>query len=305
MTNGTSQGLFVVVAIIIFGIFVLISYMLFKDNLKPTLANIFTDGLEQAKDSLANSQNKDSTDITGREDENYIYTQLREADESKNESAIWIKTEKLADNTLSIIASSTYDGGYTQGMAEMTGNLNLPDSINGKFISIIGMQSFQNALFTGTIHFPKNITKIDAMSFLSSRFTGNLTLPNTIQEINRFAFAWSKFSGNLTLPANLKSVDYGAFRASEFSGDLTIPEKTTLISFNAFAESEFSSVNVLGTTDIKFYSIDDTLSNTMNSGSAIGMSESSPQASEGRAFITGDSNAVTGTATTGFYYKSK
>lgn len=107
------------------------------------------------------------------------------------------------------------------------------------------------------------------------------------------------------MPANLKTVDYGAFRASEFSGDLTIPEKTALISFNAFAESEFSSVNVLGTTDIKFYSIDDKLSNTMNSGSAIGMSETSPQASEGRAFITGDSNVVTGTATTGFYYKSK
>lgn len=66
MTNGTSQGLFVVVAIIIFGIFVLISYLLFRDTLKPSLANIFTDGLKQAKDSLANSQNKDSTDIIGR-----------------------------------------------------------------------------------------------------------------------------------------------------------------------------------------------------------------------------------------------
>ncbi|EOH8749805.1 leucine-rich repeat protein [Enterococcus faecalis] len=53
MTNGTSQGLFVVVAIVIFGIFVLISYLLFKDNLKPTLANIFTDGLEQANSYLS------------------------------------------------------------------------------------------------------------------------------------------------------------------------------------------------------------------------------------------------------------
>lgn len=40
MTNGTSQGLFVVVGIIIFGIFVLISYILFKDTLKPTLSGI-------------------------------------------------------------------------------------------------------------------------------------------------------------------------------------------------------------------------------------------------------------------------
>ncbi|WP_142963536.1 hypothetical protein [Enterococcus faecalis] len=52
MTEGTSQGLFVIVAIVIFGIFVLISYVLFKDTLKPSLANIFTDGLEQAEDAI-------------------------------------------------------------------------------------------------------------------------------------------------------------------------------------------------------------------------------------------------------------
>ncbi|MDQ8608395.1 MULTISPECIES: hypothetical protein [Enterococcus] len=48
MTNGTSQGLFVIVAIVIFSIFIAISYLLFRNTLKPTLANIFTDGLEQA-----------------------------------------------------------------------------------------------------------------------------------------------------------------------------------------------------------------------------------------------------------------
>lgn len=52
MTNGTSQGLFVVIAIIIFGIFIFISYLLFRDTLKPSLGGIFTDGLEQANCSF-------------------------------------------------------------------------------------------------------------------------------------------------------------------------------------------------------------------------------------------------------------
>ena len=52
MTDGASQGLFVIVAIVIFGIFVLISYVLFRDNLKTSLSNIFTDGLEQAEDAI-------------------------------------------------------------------------------------------------------------------------------------------------------------------------------------------------------------------------------------------------------------
>lgn len=58
MTNGASQGLFVVVAIVTFGSFVLISYLLFRDNLKPSLSGIFKDGLEQATDNLTGVTNE-------------------------------------------------------------------------------------------------------------------------------------------------------------------------------------------------------------------------------------------------------
>jgi len=59
MTNGSSQGLFVVVAIVIFGIFVLISYLLFKDTLKPSLSGIFSDSLEQSYDNLTGVANQE------------------------------------------------------------------------------------------------------------------------------------------------------------------------------------------------------------------------------------------------------
>ncbi|MGM0107124.1 hypothetical protein [Enterococcus sp. AZ172] len=48
MTNGTIQGHFVVIGIVIFGIFTLISYLLLRDTLKPNLSSIFTDGLTQS-----------------------------------------------------------------------------------------------------------------------------------------------------------------------------------------------------------------------------------------------------------------
>lgn len=51
MTDGSSQGLFVIIAIVIFGIFVFISYLLFRDTMKPTLANVFCDSFEQVGDS--------------------------------------------------------------------------------------------------------------------------------------------------------------------------------------------------------------------------------------------------------------
>lgn len=56
MTNGTSQGLFIVVAIVIFGIFVLMAYILFEDNLSPALANMFTNATETAQERLRNSE---------------------------------------------------------------------------------------------------------------------------------------------------------------------------------------------------------------------------------------------------------
>lgn len=49
MTNGSSQGLFVIVAVVIFGIFVLISSLLFRDTMKPSLASIFCDSFTETE----------------------------------------------------------------------------------------------------------------------------------------------------------------------------------------------------------------------------------------------------------------
>ena len=56
MTDGTSQGLFVTVAIVVFGIFVVMAYILFEDTLSPAMANMFTTATEQASKDLRTSQ---------------------------------------------------------------------------------------------------------------------------------------------------------------------------------------------------------------------------------------------------------
>ena len=52
MTDGASQGLFVIVAVVIFGIFVLIAYILFRETLQPKLAGIFKNATDTAESSL-------------------------------------------------------------------------------------------------------------------------------------------------------------------------------------------------------------------------------------------------------------
>lgn len=54
MTNGTSQALYIMVAVIIFGVFVLIAYALFQDKLQEGLGDIFTDVIMQTKEDLEN-----------------------------------------------------------------------------------------------------------------------------------------------------------------------------------------------------------------------------------------------------------
>ena len=56
MTEGTSQGLFIVVAIVIFGIFVVLAYILFEDTLSPALASMFTNATEQSHKRLENTK---------------------------------------------------------------------------------------------------------------------------------------------------------------------------------------------------------------------------------------------------------
>ena len=52
MTDGASQGLFVIVAVVIFGIFVLIAYILFREILQDSLTGIFENSTDTAEASL-------------------------------------------------------------------------------------------------------------------------------------------------------------------------------------------------------------------------------------------------------------
>ncbi|BDG69653.1 hypothetical protein ENLAB_32170 [Enterococcus innesii] len=254
MTNGTSQGLFVVVVIVIFGIFVLISYLLFKDNLKPTLANIFTDGLEQSEENLTGIVKEKPINVqSSREDETYLYAKIRDADESKGETEIWVKAYKLDDGTLELRSSSVTDGNYTTGSSDMTGSLVIPDTINGmKIIGLgdgnnisvsniwSGSSVFANALFDGTLRLPTHLEYIRHTTFEDSKFSGAIAIPKSVKIIGTYAFTNSTFTGELKLPESLTSIGDSAFYNSTFSGELKLPNGLTSIGGSAFFTSTFT-----------------------------------------------------------------
>lgn len=104
MTNGSSQGLFVIVAVVIFGIFVLISYVLFKDTLKPSLSTIFTDGLEQSEDAIAPKvitkitiveKTNEIKNLKKNQTEDYYINEFTNAFEFRDQDGDIIKSRKL------------------------------------------------------------------------------------------------------------------------------------------------------------------------------------------------------------------
>lgn len=65
MTEGMSQGLLIVVSIVIFGIFALMAYLIFEDTLNPALEDLFGFGIEQAEDNTNEAMGiiKEDTDV--------------------------------------------------------------------------------------------------------------------------------------------------------------------------------------------------------------------------------------------------
>lgn len=241
MTNGTSQGLFVVVAIVIFGISVLVSYLLFRDTLNPNLSTIFEDSLTHADNVLNGIENIKAH----REDETYLYAKVRDADTAKGETEIWVKALKNADETLTLYQSSTKDDNYSWGRNEMTGSLSLPDCINGRKIVAIGekttpFNTFQYAWFDGEIKLPKYLTIVGARAFYYSKFEGTLNLPSSLTYIGKDSFTESVFSGKLLLPQKLLTIENNAFYSSTFSKDLFLPESLKRIGNSSFNNSIFT-----------------------------------------------------------------
>lgn len=204
MTDGSSQGLFVIVAVVIFGIFVLISYILFRDTMKPSLSSIFTDGLEQAESNLNGEEIDNSGDIVEHSDikkGNFIFVEY-----SKDSYlAYQISGDGVSlVNTVSKTIIDNWDGSDDYGILGVTpepysGSLNFPDKIDSYKIKGIGSSTnaygiFENVKFTGNLKLPKYLERIEDRTFSRVDFRGTLEMPETLKYIGNFAFESSKFS---------------------------------------------------------------------------------------------------------------
>lgn len=239
MTNETSQGLFIVVAIIIFGIFVYIVYLLFGDNLKGSLTTIFADGLTQAETSLSSESDLKSYKTEG----NTTYVKVNDQ--------LYLR---LYDDGIGwrIVGSSPTEemSDFRDGSNLSIITLNLPDKVDGKVIYSINSGLFSGAKFNGMLSLPKYLVTIGDGAFVQSSFSGTFTAPDTLTSIGDSAFTNSNFSGTLDLK-KITSIGSQAFSNANFTGTLTLPKGFKQLLMNGtFGNSSFSSVETNGWTGI-------------------------------------------------------
>lgn len=264
MTNGTSQGLFIIVAVIIFGIFVLISYLLFGDKLKTGLANIFDDSLEQVEYEVTGIIK--SKPLTGQEeDEQFIYAKIRTG--SGDDTDIWGKFQKESNNELTLLSVNNDNNkeNYSAGLGingntpnssgtVKNGSLVIPNTINGKKVTKIGDNAFRESSLNGTFSAP-SVREVGESAFLRTVFTGDFDLPN-IETIGSSAFYASQFNGMFLAP-KVKTISDTSFQKSIFIGTFNAPN-VQYIGVRTFYSSKFTGdfvqPNIITVGDRAFYS---------------------------------------------------
>ena len=195
MTDGTSQGLFIVVAIVIFGIFVVMAYILFEDTLSPALASMFTTATEQSAERLTPTYTDESYfvfDTTSRTITKYVGPPTavikipktingrtvekigyKAFDPDVNPTASEIKEVYLPEN-LTHVGNSAFDNIF--GMEKV---------VFGSKVEYIGQAAFQNGKFT-VLELPKTLKKIDTSAFRDSLITEVTLSRDTVYESNSF-----------------------------------------------------------------------------------------------------------------------
>ncbi|WP_430596449.1 leucine-rich repeat domain-containing protein [Enterococcus sp. DIV0210g] len=250
MTNGSSQGIIVIIALVIFGIFCLTSYVLFKDTMKPALAKIYCDaftitskntGFGGGKCSVTNDNQKDKIQRT--------YYKIREATPDKGWSEVWVLVKELDNGHVEIIDSGNKDQ-FSEGDlgATLIGDISFPDTVgNNLTIENIGISAFKNAKFDNVMRLPSELIILDDYSLQQSHFSGEARFPERLEIIGIEALRDSRFTGELPEMPNIKEIRDKAFKESEFEGNLPNLPNVDFVGEDAFHNSKFTgSFNGIG-----------------------------------------------------------
>lgn len=163
----------------------------------------------------------------------------------------------LLDGNETGVAIIGYEG-------DLPAKIVLPQEINGKMVTAIGMQAFRNCSNLTQVVIPKSVTFIGWEAFAGCTSLTNVSIPESVVFISQAAFKGCTSLTSVTIPGSaeeigyeafsgctsLTSVDisvgveriaYGAFSGCTSLANVTIPESVTNIGTIAFEKTPWLS----------------------------------------------------------------
>ena len=116
----------------------------------------------------------------------------------------------------------------------------IPSSINGKAVTIIGEQAFQHAQITSVV-IPNGVTTIEGWAFNNNLLVG-VDIPESVTTIDDYAFTANKLT-SITIPNGIKVIAQGAFWLNQLTS-VTIPSSVTHIGNSAFLDNSLENITI-------------------------------------------------------------
>lgn len=222
METGSNKSLFTLIAVVVFGIFLSLSYYLYQDSFKSILADVMV-----------------------------------RTSQSTSKKLSYPTEAVIVENGITV--KNNYDGTCTITDYNTANGLTvvIPNSIGGLVVTTIGGKAFYNKGLT-SITLPSTLTKIEDGhqeyvdpslgyefneiawgSFMKNNLT-SITIPSSVTYIGNVAFSGNKLT-SLTLPTNLTYLGHRAFSVNQITS-VTIPSGIKNIYDFTFARNQLTSV---------------------------------------------------------------
>jgi hypothetical protein len=266
MESGSNKSLYTLIAVVVFGIFLSLSYFLYQDQLKSVLADVLNktsmstsiklnnNGIYPTDEKLftINSSGKLTT-FTGTNIPNIILpayvnnTQVLTVDDGiLYDKALKTLTipegVKVIEDAVNMdTAKGSYIGAFSRNLLT---DVALPEGL-----VYVGGRAFEyNPL--KSIYIPNSVTYIGPAAFYCDDLV-TFQLSSNVQTIKYYTYFSNNFK-EITIPNTVKVIEYSAFESCTLLTSLTIPDSVTAIGTKAFYNTGLTKVSlpsgiVLGT----------------------------------------------------------
>ena len=128
-----------------------------------------------------------------------------------------------------------------------SGELVIPDTIEGKPVTNIGGAAFWGCASLTSITIPDSVTSIGGGAFSYSKSLTNITISDSVNTIGERAFSDCRSLTSITIPDSVTSIGRKAFSYCIKLTSITIPDSVTSIRLGAFGDcASLTAVIFLG-----------------------------------------------------------